>query len=102
MRRQELPGPVQRRDRFVEDRVISLEDVGHPGGDVEVDLDVGGGGLAREADGVGESAAGGLAGEDDVRRCCAVQQEGFVGGQGVVDRGRIRVFGGCADNNSRS
>jgi NAD(P)-dependent dehydrogenase (short-subunit alcohol dehydrogenase family) len=54
MRRQELSGSVQRRDRFVEDRVIDLEDVGHPRGDVERDLDVGGDGLSREADGVVE------------------------------------------------
>ena len=54
MRRQELSGSVQRRGRFVKDRVIGLEDVGHPRGDVEGDLDVGGGGLLREADGVVE------------------------------------------------
>src|SRR6266699_2455941 len=54
VRRQELSGSVQRRGRFVEDRVIGLEDVGHPGGDVEGDLDVGGGGLPGEADGVVE------------------------------------------------
>ena len=36
--------------RFVKDRVIGLEDVRHPRGDVERDLDVGGGGLLREAD----------------------------------------------------
>ena len=30
-RRQELAGSVQRRGRFLEDRVIGLEDVGHPG-----------------------------------------------------------------------
>src|SRR2546425_2142111 len=54
MRRQELSGSVQRRGRFVEDRVKGLEDVHHPGGDVEGDLDVGGGGLSREADGVVE------------------------------------------------
>src|SRR4051794_34182256 len=53
-RRQELAGSVQRRSRFVEDRVVDLEDVGHPGGDVEGDLDVGGGSLAGEADGVVE------------------------------------------------
>ena len=53
-RRQELAGSVQRRGRFVEDRVIGLEDVGHPGGDVEGDLDVGGGSLPGEADGVVE------------------------------------------------
>src|SRR2546429_5756214 len=54
MRRQELSGSVQRRGPFVKDRVIGLEDVGHPRGDVERDLDVGGGGLSREADGVVE------------------------------------------------
>ena len=53
-RRQELAGSVQRRGRFVEDRVIRLEDVRHPGGDVEGDLDVGGRILAGEADGVVE------------------------------------------------
>ena len=52
--RQELSGPVQRRRRLVEDRIEALEDVRHPGGDVEGDLDVGGGGLPREADGVVE------------------------------------------------
>ena len=36
-RRQELAGSVQRRGRFVEDRVIGLEDVGDAGGDVEAD-----------------------------------------------------------------
>src|SRR6185312_6942139 len=54
MCRQELSGPVQRRRRLVEDRIEALEDVRHPGGDVEGDLDVGGGGLPREADGVVE------------------------------------------------
>src|ERR1700689_4793202 len=54
MRRQELPGPVQRGGRFVEYRVIGLEDVRHPRGDVEDNLDVGGGGVPREADGVVE------------------------------------------------
>src|ERR1700719_661812 len=54
MRGQELSGSVQRCGRFVEDRVVGLEYVGHPGGDVEGDLDVGGGGLAGEADGVVE------------------------------------------------
>src|SRR5713226_10492779 len=54
MCRQELSGSVQRRGRFVKDRVIGLEDVGHPRGDVERDLDVGGGGLSREAEGVVE------------------------------------------------
>ncbi len=44
--------------------------------------------------GDGEPAAGGLSREGDVRRGCAVLQEGFVGGKSVVDRGRIRVLGG--------
>jgi hypothetical protein len=54
MRRQELSGSVERRDRLVKDRVIRLEDVRHPRRDVEGHLDVGGGGLLREADGVVE------------------------------------------------
>src|ERR1022692_2781611 len=54
MRREELSGSVQCGGSFVEDRVIGLEDVRYPGGDVEGDLDVGGGGLSREADGVVE------------------------------------------------
>ena len=54
MRQQELSGSVQRRDRFVKDRVIGLEDVGHPRGDVEGDLDVGSDGMSREAEGVVE------------------------------------------------
>ena len=48
----ELPGPVQRTGRFVEDRVEILEDVRHLGDQVEGHRDVGGGGLLREADGV--------------------------------------------------
>ena len=44
--------------------------------------------------GDGEAAAGGLSREGDVRRGGAVVQEGFVGGEGVVDRGRVRVLGG--------
>src|SRR5438128_10881040 len=54
MRRQELSGSVQCSGRFVEDRMEGLEAVRHPRGDVEGDLDVGGGGLLREADGVVE------------------------------------------------
>ena len=42
----------------------------------------------------GKAAAGGLAREGDVRRGGAATQEDFVGGQGVVDRCRIRVLGG--------
>ena len=44
--------------------------------------------------GDGEPAAGGFSREGDVRRGCAVLQEGLVGRQGVVDRGRVGVFGG--------
>ena len=40
------------------------------------------------------AAAGGLAREGDVRRVGAGLQEGLVGGEGVVDRGRVRVLGG--------
>ena len=54
MGRQEPSGSVQRSDCFVEDRVVGLEHVGHAGGDVERDLDVGGGGLSREAERVVE------------------------------------------------
>src|ERR1700704_3554832 len=54
MRRQELSGSVQCSGPFVEDRREGLEDVRHPRSDVEHDLDVGGGGLLREADGVVE------------------------------------------------
>src|SRR5690348_16291755 len=54
MRRQELSGSVQCSGRFVKKMGIGLEDVGHPGGDVERDLDVGGGGLSCEANGVVE------------------------------------------------
>jgi hypothetical protein len=54
MRRQELSGSVQRRARFVEDRVKALEDVGDVRGDVERDLDVGGRGYSREAESVVE------------------------------------------------
>src|SRR4030088_764894 len=52
IRRQALPGPVERRASFVEHRVIRLEDVGHPRSDVERDFDVGDGSLLSEADGV--------------------------------------------------
>src|SRR5690349_3956504 len=45
MYRQELTGPVQRRGRFVKDRVVGLEDVRYSGGNVEGDVDVGGGGM---------------------------------------------------------
>jgi hypothetical protein len=54
VRRQELPGPVERGPRLIDHRVKGLEDVRHPGSDVEGDLDVGGGGLPRQADRVVE------------------------------------------------
>jgi len=50
MRQQELSGPVQRRNRFVEERVVGLKDVRHLGGDVEGDLHVGGSRLPGQAD----------------------------------------------------
>jgi hypothetical protein len=67
LRGQEPSGSVQRRGRFVKDRVIGLEDVGHPRGDVERQVDVGGGGLSREAEGIVEEnlVSSGL---DDQRR----------------------------------
>jgi len=51
--------------------------VRHPGGDVEGDLDVGGGGLSRQADGVVEENLVG-SGLDDQRR-----QAGQVGEDGA-------------------
>jgi len=54
MRRQELSSSVQCGDPFVQDWIKGLEDVWHPSGDAEADLDVGGGGLPGEADGVVE------------------------------------------------
>src|SRR5690242_13827827 len=67
MRRQELSGSVQRRGRFVEERVIGLEDVRHPGGDVEGDLHIGDGSLPGEADGIVEEKLM-RSGLDDQRR----------------------------------
>ncbi len=52
MRRHELSGSVQSRDRLIEDRRVALEDVGHAWGDVERHLDVGARGFAREANGI--------------------------------------------------
>src|SRR3979411_1589752 len=51
IRREALSGPVKGRGRFVEHRVIGLEDVGHPGGDVEGNFNVGDSSLTGEADG---------------------------------------------------
>src|ERR1700687_3798188 len=116
MRRQELSGSVQCSGRFVEHRREGLEDVRHPRGDVEDDLDVGGGGLSREADGVVEEnlVTSGL--EDQGR------QPGQVGEYRTTWRRSISstvissvgtppdsaavtvtsVGSGCADSNSRS
>ncbi len=44
--------------------------------------------------GDGEPAAGGLSRDDDVGGGGAAVQQGGVGGQGVVDRGRVGVLGG--------
>ena len=81
MRGQELPGSVQCGGRLVEDRVIGLEDVRHPGGDVEGDRDVGDSGLPGEADGVVEENLVG-SGLDDQRR-----QAGQVGEDGADQAG---------------
>jgi hypothetical protein len=52
MRREELSSSVQCLGRFIEERVVGLEDVRHRRGDVEGDRNVGGGGSLREPDGV--------------------------------------------------
>jgi hypothetical protein len=54
MRRKELPGSVQRGDRFVEYRIKGLENVRHCRSDVEGDLDVGDRCPPRETDSVVE------------------------------------------------
>src|SRR5258708_34522137 len=90
MGRQELSGSVQRRGRFVEDRVIGLEDVRHPGGDVEGDLDVGGGGLPGEAEGVVEENLVG-SGLDDPGR-----QAGPLAKAGPCEAGPAAVSAPCA------
>ncbi|MEA2550510.1 MAG: hypothetical protein QOE25_279, partial [Actinomycetota bacterium] len=59
------------------DRVIRLEHVGHSGDDVEGDLDVGRGGLSREADRVVEEYLV-TSGLDDQRR-----QAGQLGEHGA-------------------
>jgi hypothetical protein len=61
---QKLPGPVQRRGRLIEDRVIGLEDVGHSSRDVEGDIDVSAGRLPGQADGVVEEDLVGSALDD--------------------------------------
>src|SRR5580704_2294266 len=52
MRRQEPSGSVESSARFVKHRGKALEDVGHSRDDLKRDLDVGGGGLSRQANGV--------------------------------------------------
>ena len=56
MRGQQLSGSVQCSARFVKHRGIGLEDMGHPRGDVERDLDVRGGGLSRKPNGVDDGS----------------------------------------------
>jgi hypothetical protein len=67
MCRQELSGSVQCGGRFLENCMKGWEDVRHRRGDVEDDLDIGGRGLSREADGVVEQNLV-SAGLDDQRR----------------------------------
>jgi hypothetical protein len=91
MRREEPSGSVQRRGRFIEDRVIGLEDVRHPGGDVEGDLDVGHGGLTGEAKGVIEENLMGSGLDAHGRQAGQVGEDGADEGKaGVVSR---RVVG---------
>ena len=93
MSRQELSGSVQRRCGFVKDWVIRLEDVRHPRGDVERDLNVGGRGFSREAEGVVEEnlVSSGL---DDQGR-----QAGQVG-EYRADRAKRRVLSRCVISKS--
>jgi hypothetical protein len=65
------------------------------GGDVEGDLDVGGGGLAGQADRVVEEDLVGASLDDQRRQAGQVGEDGAdQGGRGgVVDRGRVGVFG---------
>src|SRR5690348_7922698 len=71
-----------------------LEDVGHVWGDVERDLDVGGGGLLREADGVVEEnlVSSGL--NDQGRQAGQVGENGADEPKsGVASRGVVRDSG---------
>ena len=98
MRRQELSGSVQRGGRFVEDRVVGLEDVRHSGGDVEGDLYVGAGGLPGEADGVVEEDLVGSGLDDQGRQAGQVgeyradQAQGGVVSRRVVGDPGLEVF----------
>src|SRR5262245_59313318 len=95
MARQELSRSVQRRSCFVENRVIGLEDVGHPGSDVEGDLDVGGGSLPGEADGVVEENLVGSGLDDQGRQAGQLGEYGAdEAGSGVVSGGVVADPGG--------
>src|SRR5271154_761067 len=89
MRRQELSGSVQCSGRFVEDRIVGLENVRYTGGDVEGDLDVGGGGLAREADGVVEENLVGSGLDDQGRQAGQVGEYRADGAEGGVLSRRV-------------
>src|ERR1700738_832387 len=89
MRRQGLSGSVQRGGPLVNDRVIGLKDVGHLRGDFERDLDVGGGGLPREADGVVEENLVTSALDDEGRQAGQVGEYGADEVEGGVLSGRI-------------
>ena len=89
VRRQELSGSVECGGRVVEDRVVRLEDVGYPGADVEGDLDVSGGGLPCEADGVVEEdlVSSGL--DDEGRQVGQVGEYGADKPGGGIFPGRV-------------
>jgi hypothetical protein len=87
--RQERSGSVECRGCFVEDRVVGLEDVRHAGGDVEGDLDVGGGGLLGEADGVVEEDLVGSGLDDQGRQAGQVGEDGADEAAGGVVSGRV-------------
>jgi len=107
MHRQELTGPVQRRGRLVEDRVVGLEDVRYSGGNVEGDLDVGGGGLPGEADGVVEEDLVGSGLDDQGRQAGQVgedradEAEGRVVSRRVVGDPGLEGFGLSSGSASR-
>src|SRR6267378_5798644 len=76
IRGQELSGSVQCNGRLVKHLGIGLEDVGHPRGDIERDLDVGGGRLSREANGVVEENLVTSALDDQGRQAGQVGENG--------------------------
>src|SRR6266487_3188736 len=89
MCRQELSGLVQCRGRFVEDRVVGLEDVRYSGGNVEGDLDVGRGGLPGEADGVVQEDLVGSGLDDQGRQAGQVGEDGADEAEGGVVSRRV-------------